>query len=311
MVSKKLVSRLGLACEDGWDLVCTGETINDCSCLKFYDECVRYSTAELICGKNLPVIHSELKNKLLFVYPDYFYLGAWIGLKFNGTEFIWVDGSELSVEYWNLPLNSPTGDGDCVHFVGDKELSYNGQDFKWKDGSCNEYRPLVCEMRPTRIATTITDSKTEETPEVSQTEMTTIEPPETTTTEQSGACPPGYTEKCFDSSCFCYGVKKTLTYWGNAVAVCKSEGADLVSIHSEKENSFINMILEGKNAWIGCLYSSTIWVDGTNFNNYTNWFSTYEAHTLGWMNNDMEHGTWMGLYNHALMFYYVCKKVKE
>ncbi|KAK2702162.1 hypothetical protein QYM36_019225 [Artemia franciscana] len=318
---KKSSLRFGLSCDDKYDLICTGETLNDCSCLQFYDgECVRYSTAELICngyGGYLPIVNSKLKNKFVFVYPNQFKYGAWIGLKKNDTGFFWADGSELTdnEQNWNPPSNSSTGDGNCVHYVGDEELEYVAVDFAWKDSPCDENRPLVCEKKP--ISTTTTDSQpekttTETTPIVSQSETTaTVSQSGTTVTEQPGVCPQGYDESCFNTICYCYGVKKnTPMYWGNAVATCRSEGADLVSIHSDDENKYVSGILDGANAWIGCLYSSTNWVDGSDLS-YKNWRTTYNDHTAGYMNNAAYNGKWLTVSNFETQLYFVCKKLKE
>ncbi|XP_065583322.1 macrophage mannose receptor 1-like isoform X2 [Artemia franciscana] len=323
---KTSASGFGLSCEAEWDLLCTGETVNDCSCLRYYksESPVRYSTAELICsslGGTLPIIHSDLKNKITFVYPDSFREGAWIGLSLKDGNLKWADGSQLTFENWNTVNNTQTGDGECVNYVGDGEPNYNPDigDFKWELGNCRSERNLICEKRPnTTSATTIgsqsatTIGSESATTIVSQSEITPTEGETTTEEVQPDSCPTDYSEECF-GTCYCYKVKKdTPLYWGDAVAACKTEGADLVSIHSIDENQYIrNILLNQTNSWIGSLYGSTNWVDGTILN-YKNWRGTqYDDYTAGYMNNAAYNGQWLTVSNFNTKLYFVCKKLKE
>ncbi|KAK2720723.1 hypothetical protein QYM36_004570 [Artemia franciscana] len=285
-------SKSGFACEDEWDLLCSSE--NDCSCLQYIEDRATYSLAERVCkgsGAKLPIIHSELKNKFLFVYPDDFSVGAWIGLQKNDNgQFIWANGNPLTwMDFQNWEGGKPVDNGDCVHFVGDsdKPLSPN-EDFKWRNSKCSQYRPILCEKEPVRD---------------SSTHLTTM----------SLTCPQEYKEKCFqDNSCYCYAVKKdTPTYWGDAIAVCRSEDADMVSIHSDDENEYIREIAGMLDfAWIGSLYSSTKWIDGTKMSGYTNWHETYDDHTLGYINLAYG-GKWMTVSDFGIKLPFVCKKPKE
>ncbi|XP_065558815.1 macrophage mannose receptor 1-like [Artemia franciscana] len=268
-------------CADGWSLVCSNE--NDCSCFQYVDGYVRYEIAEQICngfGGNLPSIHSEENNKFLYVFPNDLRRGAWIGLRRINNTFKWVDESDLDYTSWNddAPTNGANS-SDCVHYMGYEDEGYTVP-FKWRDSPCTELRPILCEM-PLSIPTT------------------TVPP---TTTLQPDPCPQNYTEKCFqNNACYCYSVKSSM-YWGDGVAACRSEGADMVSIHSSEENNFIREIIPST-AWIGCLYSSIYWVDGT-YMNYENWYSSYNSYSLGYIDSS---GYWQASSSTSSSLIVVCK----
>ncbi|KAK2711718.1 hypothetical protein QYM36_012735 [Artemia franciscana] len=159
--------------------------------------------------------------------------GAWIGLRRINNISKWVDESDFDYTSWNdgAPTNGANS-SDCVHYMGYEDEGYTVP-FKWRDSPCTELPPILCEM-PLSIPTT------------------TVPP---TTTLQPDPCPQNYTEKCFQNNvCYCYSVKSSM-YWGDGVAACRSEGADMVSIHSSEENNFIREIIPSR-AWIGCLYNS-------------------------------------------------------
>ncbi|KAK2701636.1 macrophage mannose receptor 1-like [Artemia franciscana] len=285
LVQKHPDSKNGAYCADGWSLVCSNE--NDCSCFQYVDGYVRYKIAEQICngfGGELPSIHSEDKNKFLYVFPDDLRRGAWIGLRRVNNSFIWVDESDLNYASWNddAPTNGANS-SDCVHYVGYEDEGYIVP-FKWRDSPCTELRPIFCEMPLSKPTTT-------------------VPPP---TTQQPDPCPNNYTERCFQNNvCYCYSVKQKM-YWGDGIAACRNEGADMISIHSSEENSFIREIAGSEIVWIGCLYNSTYWVDGTNMN-YENWLSSYNSHNLGYMSFEYS-GYWRGSINIGEYMTVVCKK---
>ena len=75
----------------------------------------------------------------------------------------------------------------------------------------------------------------------------------------------------FDGSC--YKVNATSLSADAARDACVNEGADLVKITSEEENSFVNTLAAGE-AWIGLKddSGSFYWKDGTKVS-YTKWKS--------------------------------------
>ncbi|KAK2719383.1 hypothetical protein QYM36_005013 [Artemia franciscana] len=98
-------------------------------------------------------------------------------------------------------------------------------------------------------------------------------------------------------------------YWGDGVALCKKEGAEMVTITSEDENKCI-LDLIPSNAWIGSLYGSKYWVDGTTVV-WKNWYSnTFDGHTVGYISK-VHSGNWFTVSSLDARLTVVCKKKKE
>ena len=64
----------------------------------------------------------------------------------------------------------------------------------------------------------------------------------------------------------CYFTSDTCETWTNASTKCRSMGANLVSVHSQEENVFIQHLHNGDRTWIGLNDIATegffTWVDG-------------------------------------------------
>ncbi|XP_072022799.1 uncharacterized protein [Amphiura filiformis] len=72
-------------------------------------------------------------------------------------------------------------------------------------------------------------------------------------------CP--YLWSSFNGSCYRYHpYKKT---WADASSYCRARGAELVSIHSAAEHSFVNRTVNGNSIWIGLTVKGRSWSDGT------------------------------------------------
>ncbi|XP_065573854.1 snaclec convulxin subunit beta-like isoform X2 [Artemia franciscana] len=124
---------------------------------------------------------------------------------------------------------------------------------------------------------------------------------------QSGdvSCP---NEKCYERACFCYSVKSRM-FWGSGVAICKSEGAEMVSITSDTENKHI-LSLTSSNTWIGTLYGSKYWVDGENVE-YKNWYpASFDGHTVGYISPTYS-GFWYTISSLTTRLTVVCKWQKN
>ncbi|CAL8261981.1 unnamed protein product [Lota lota] len=83
---------------------------------------------------------------------------------------------------------------------------------------------------------------------------------------ESRKCPPGWTK----FQCSCYDASSDKMTWNDSRQACKSKHADLVVIHSQEEQMFVNSLLPEKtNSWIGLNDISSegnwTWVDGTTF----------------------------------------------
>ncbi len=181
--------------------------------------------------------------------------GVWIGLfrEEEGGEFQWIDGSAHTYNYW-APYEPDTLDELCVEAWSQ---SITGQ---WNDANCEEKRGFVCQ-----------------------------------TYKESGAenfvTPSSYTVcQRADYRGYWYGCYKVLSNhldWDTARMTCQAEGAELVSIHSEAENSHVKLATDqiGDQAlWTGGRDVSGTgvytWSDDWQFL-YTRWDDGQPVHIKG------------------------------
>ena len=68
---------------------------------------------------------------------------AWIGMKYNGKEYKWMDGMDTEYNNWSDEANKDGGDA-CVKM----SLMLGGLTGKWIDTSCNRRALIVCQRRP-------------------------------------------------------------------------------------------------------------------------------------------------------------------
>jgi len=89
--------------------------------------------------------------------------------------------------------------------------------------------------------------------------------------EQRPTCGEG--ETLFEGSCYWVGESGSFTY-AEAVEACRGRGMRLASIHSQRENAFINALTDGWSSWIGLSDALTEgdfqWLDGSPLD-YQNW----------------------------------------
>ena len=118
-----------------------------------------------------------------------------------------------------------------------------------------------------------------------ETRTTTMGPPLT-----SSACDSHY---LYNGSCYAHTY---LEYWNDSNKDCIEQfGGDLISIHSQEEQDFLNKYFREK-TWIGveCKNNKWEWIDGSEIN-YQNWFedepknNTCAMNTLqGWIADDRD-----------------------
>ncbi|XP_053272230.1 ladderlectin [Pleuronectes platessa] len=108
------------------------------------------------------------------------------------------------------------------------------------------------------------------------------------------SCPPGwshFTERCFKFI-------DTSKMWVEAEIYCQFEGANLASIHSHEENTFVMSLTRGRThefppTWIGgvapVLPGYWLWVDGSKFE-YENWFNHHDINNPNQTCLKMNHG---------------------
>ncbi|XP_065558817.1 macrophage mannose receptor 1-like isoform X1 [Artemia franciscana] len=278
------VSDNGEYCTGEWKLICS--TKDDCSCFQYIDTNFTFEIAQKVCqslGGDLPSIHSEGKNNLIYILSGDVKHGAWIGLKSKNRVFVGIDGKTLRYESWNdaKPRNGASY-GNCVHYVGYEDEDYI-EPSKWSHSPCTELRPVMCE-KPIQTLNALPVKVL-----------------------QVNNCPENYKEKCFENNvCYCYSVKPSMI-WGDGVAICSSEGAYMVSIHSSEENNYIQDIIPN-NAWIGRLYNSTYWVDGSH-TDYNIWTSSYASYSTGLISKTNGYWYATNLTNDAASV--VCKTVPQ
>ena len=80
-------------------------------------------------------------NKMLKKYINVS-MFAWIGMKFNGKEYKWVDGMDTEYNNWSDEAVKDGGDA-CV-----KMNLMTGMFGKWIDSSCTRRSLIVCQRRP-------------------------------------------------------------------------------------------------------------------------------------------------------------------
>ncbi|ETN86260.1 von Willebrand factor type A domain protein [Necator americanus] len=72
--------------------------------------------------------------------------GAWIGLKYDGSSFVWTDGTKLGDGDFNLWPNDMKGlkGPHCVFMF----RNHNLKKYYWRAGNCDEDMKYVCEVKP-------------------------------------------------------------------------------------------------------------------------------------------------------------------
>ncbi|GMS82899.1 hypothetical protein PENTCL1PPCAC_5074, partial [Pristionchus entomophagus] len=86
----------------------------------------------------------------------------------------------------------------------------------------------------------------------------------------------------------CYQMGVTAENWQDAQLICRSFGADVASIHSQQENSFVRRLAVSKGAVGGIFLGATItgksndygWIDGSNWD-YDNFYPGFPLNELG------------------------------
>jgi hypothetical protein len=81
-----------------------------------------------------------------------YWFTAWIGAFKNGSDFYWLDGSQLgSSGYDNWGDNQPdnnNGNESCVDMIGDS--NFNAVFGSWNDQDCSQSLPYICEKPANR-----------------------------------------------------------------------------------------------------------------------------------------------------------------
>ncbi|XP_034026660.1 macrophage mannose receptor 1-like [Thalassophryne amazonica] len=228
--------------EDGWIIY------NDTQYFINNDK-VPMETARAFCKKNfgeLAVITGESERKFLWkliakASEGQYYIGMTVNLD---KSFSWIDDTPVTYTAWEQ--NEPSfsnNEENCVTMY--KSMGY------WNDINCGVDLPSICKRSSTFINTTMAP-----------------------TTAPQGGCAPEWLY--FHGKCYKFIVGKDNKNWQLARQHCKDQGANLVSIVSEREQAFLTtqMLQFNEDVWIGMndinWEMRFVWTDGKGIS-YTNW----------------------------------------
>uniref|UniRef100_A0A914EE45 C-type lectin domain-containing protein n=1 Tax=Acrobeloides nanus TaxID=290746 RepID=A0A914EE45_9BILA len=211
-------------------------------------------------GGNLISIHDNATNYFiqsqLVRQPNI--IGYWIGLTCNETNGIgnnsvcsWLDGTPYNYQDWQAEgTDGASGGAACANNNCLVTMYYSGT---WDDHGDFEPFGIACQ--------------------------TPCKPAITTTTTARPTCPNGW--KSFEN--VCYLVTSNSSNFAGARSYCQAKGGDLVSIHDNATNYFIqSQLVRQPNIigyWIGLTCNETngignksvcSWLDGTRYN-YQDW----------------------------------------
>ncbi|XP_072020013.1 LOW QUALITY PROTEIN: uncharacterized protein [Amphiura filiformis] len=203
--------------------------------------------------------------------------GLWLGMnqESGSNAYSWESGWPLTWTNWGM--NEPSGEG-CLAFIRTPS---------WETHDCNMAMPFMCKYNFDSIPT-------EETP-------------------PTGNCPSGWTKW----GTACYYIEETIELgtWDDAQYACNTNrGSNLVSVHSQGENNFLqeraSSVWARANVWLGMDRDDNQqfeWTDQSTVN-YVNW-NTNEpngAPAENCVEFNSETGTW-GDEDCTDFAYYICK----
>ncbi|CAJ0947376.1 unnamed protein product, partial [Mesorhabditis belari] len=111
----------------------------------------------------------------------------------------------------------------------------------------------------------------------------------------------------FNGSCYKLYSKKV--EYDAAEVECRANNANVVSIHSEQEQKFVNGLRKGSWTWLGLKYDSQwSWSDGSDVD-YTNWEDGHPILTRSLANMRRDTGKWESKTSLDSNFF-ICKKPK-
>ncbi|XP_061598331.1 lymphocyte antigen 75-like [Cololabis saira] len=297
-------------------------------CYKYVAARMNWANAELHClsqGANLVSIHSQNEEnfvKSLIKNFDHFEGETWIGLtdaQQDGSWF-WSDGSKLSFNNWNSGEPNGWWKEACVH-------TNRGTPKNWNDVPCSVEYAFVCKTRMLNtcykqgmkmllffllclVLGAVSPSKEQEVKlqevkkqevklqevklqEVKEHEVKLQEVKEQEVKLLRGGCPMFW----YNFNDRCYKYVATRMNWANAELHCLSQGANLVSIHSQNEENFVKSLIknfdhfEGE-TWIGLTDAqqdgSWFWSDGSKLS-FSNWNS---GEPNGWWKETCVNTNW-------------------
>ncbi|XP_068212227.1 macrophage mannose receptor 1-like isoform X2 [Palaemon carinicauda] len=206
-------------CPEGWiHVVTTGRCFKLVNDYKYYDDAV-IRCKSLSKGSNLVSLHTPKEMAYITVMIGMYGADAWLGLKFEVTDYVWIDQS--TVDYTPWAPGEPNGQymsENCVEAIYPSGMM--------NDISCYNMFGYICAME---------------------------QDPTITEPTSFPKCDPPY-DNYYRYLDDCYRSEETPKSWEDAEKTCVSEGAHLASAYDMHEGAFLWILgQDGKipNPWIG------------------------------------------------------------
>jgi len=221
------------------------------NCYSFKKELKTWEEARNLCAaenanSDLVSIHDAFEAAYVFSHMGEYASRVWIGLHRpkNETKFRWSNNQPFDYSEWSsYPARRMLHLDSCVYsFYNTKRSGF------WVDSNCTAKNPFVCKIA--RSEPNIVPG-------------------------HPGTCPKYWIK--FDK--YCYLLRNSYfgtRHWSQARQQCLDLGADLASIHSQEEQSFLySAASKGRqSSWIGLndrrIEKHMVWSDGTPLD-YSNW----------------------------------------
>ncbi|CAB3985203.1 macrophage mannose receptor 1-like, partial [Paramuricea clavata] len=257
----------------------------DKSCFKFFNTKKTFDDAREVCqkdGGDLMIVDSQFRQAYLIYVLERYIGNVWIGFYHEPySVFKFVDYRSAAHTYWGSGQPSrQLSQRSCT------QANITGFNFGvWDDVDCGTTNQFVCEIYKGEPKVTI---------------------------PLNGSCPVGW--KYFNKHCYKhFSISRT---WAAAQFVCASTGANLLSIHDDREQDFLIYYYQAShssNIWTGlndrAVERGYTWIDNSPLD-YINWHdgepNDYTGHE-----NCIEMQTRSGQWNDLSCRYYrpfMCKK---
>uniref|UniRef100_A0AC34QSU2 Uncharacterized protein n=1 Tax=Panagrolaimus sp. JU765 TaxID=591449 RepID=A0AC34QSU2_9BILA len=197
-------------------------------------------------GATFPIIHNRSDNECVTNLSLTLDVEVWLGLRCSSTSSCVWD-DRSAYDYDNFVDGVPNLSlGQCAY------LSLGtGKQGKWQSADCGlDYRATICQ---------------------------------TNALSTPGQCKEPFS---LGEDGRCYYANKNASTFTNAEDVCRSFGANLVSIENSQQNLIVKTLLDAAgivNAFIGLTFvgNTYVWTDPQAAFNYTNWESGFPVSSIG------------------------------
>lgn len=290
---------------------CPNSTSSELNWRSFEDSCYSANTVSLFsyeagnefCRRNggaLASIHSTSEMQFIMTLVGTNTDRFWVGLrKSYPDKYKWEDGTTADFLGQSIDDDSSFLEYADIYDldVVDSCVSFKPPTDSWLQDSCDSAYHVICKYRrPSGVSPTVTTPL--------------------------AFCPDGW--YTFGDSCYkvggrSFGEKKS---WSGASDQCEDMGSQLISVHSAREQDFLNTLMVDVRSrmWIGLSRASSrddfIWKDNTPLD-YSNWNEGEPNNHLDTEENCvqlLEQPRELGKWNDApcrLKFPYICKKLRD